>query len=376
MPATPKAPVNPLVLSWARDAAGYTVEDVARRLRVKEARLQAWEAGDRPPTLGQVRRLASLYRRPVAFFFREHAPADDTPHPPDFRGRGFTEPSPTIKRELRRAADRRRAFLDLGSAPANRLQDITPFPDDVPQTADAVRRTLGVELEDQLRTADGNAALRLWIQAAEQAGTLVFHMSRVDPQECRGIALYADALPVVMLNGADPPVARQFTLLHELGHLVERSGSLCLLWGDRGAEQRANRLAAEILMPGAAFRDEVGGEPPIEAIPRLARTFRVSEEAAAVRLRDLELISAAQLRVVRQRTAERVRERRETDREREGGPPHHRTHLRNLGTQYVSAVLDAYHEDRISVVDAAHFLEAKVATIDRMEEELVRGSRR
>lgn len=55
------------------------------------------------------------------------------------------------------------------------------------------------------------------------------------------------------------------------------------------------------------------------------------------------------------------RERRECAkanvREKHGGPPHHRIQLRNLEWNYVSAVLNARNDDRITPADASYYME-------------------
>lgn len=115
-----------------------------------------------------------------------------------------------------------------------------------------------------------------------------------------------------------------------------------------------------------------GGVRPIRWTRDLASAFNVSREAAAVRLRVLGRISQYELDSVRAATAERLAERRQRRRETPGGPPHYRTQLRNLGDQFVTTVIDAREEQRITEVEAAHFLESKLTTIDGMENELIK----
>lgn len=372
MARTPTAPVNPSVLIWGREVAGFDVAEVARRLKTKPERVVEWETGEAAPSLAQLRGLAGLYRRPPALFFLATPPPDDLRQPPDFRG-GDRQGrlSPALRLELRRATDRRAAFLELHGPLANRLSALDFDPAQVERSAEHLRLALDVPLARQLAAADSNAALRLWVEAAEAAGVLIFQMSRVPQSECRGFSIHETVLPVVVLNGADPPQARIFTLIHEVGHILQKTGSLCLLWADEAVERRCNALAAEVLMPRSEFLGELGREDPYAAIPRLATRFRVSREAAAVRLRVLGRITSDQLAEVRAATADRIDAEREAQRGVEGGPPHHRTHLRNLGANYVNAVLDAWHDGDITVVDAAYYLESKVSTIERMEAELL-----
>jgi transcriptional regulator with XRE-family HTH domain len=77
--------VNPAVLKWAREIAGYELDDLARSASTKPERMQLWEAGEAQPTLSQLRNIAWALRRPPAFFFRVEPPDSDLPRPPDFR---------------------------------------------------------------------------------------------------------------------------------------------------------------------------------------------------------------------------------------------------------------------------------------------------
>ena len=42
-----KANINPDVLVWARQTAGYSIEEAARKIGTSSAILEAWESGDK-----------------------------------------------------------------------------------------------------------------------------------------------------------------------------------------------------------------------------------------------------------------------------------------------------------------------------------------
>ena len=65
MPPSNPIPINPQLLSWARQESGFELFRVAKRLHVKQERLEAWEAGERQPTLRQVEQLAHFFHRPL-----------------------------------------------------------------------------------------------------------------------------------------------------------------------------------------------------------------------------------------------------------------------------------------------------------------------
>lgn len=361
MSRTPEVAITPAVLAWARVDAALSAADVGKAAGVTAERVHAWEAGRERPTLAQLRAVARRTRRPVAFFLTSEPPRDHTGTPPDLRASKHAV-SRALMREIRSAQERRATYLHLnGTTGAWSL-----WRDDPPTGSAQVRDRLGVSLEDVAAASDANAALQIWVGAVEAQGVLVFQMSGVPVAECRGFALYDDNLPVVVLNGADAPQARCFTLLHELAHLLEHTGALCLLDEDRGVEQRCNRFAARVLMPDPAVR-QAAAECDTDAarVEWLARSCRVSPVAAAIRLRDARLVSGATVATVigqAENAARRAAEQRSS-----GGPPRHVLQRRNLGQPYLDTVLDALHSDRITVADATYYLETSVRVLDRLE---------
>jgi ribosome-binding protein aMBF1 (putative translation factor) len=57
------AHVTPEALRWARESAGYQVDDAAKRIRVAAHKLESAERGDLTLTLGQAERAADVYAR-------------------------------------------------------------------------------------------------------------------------------------------------------------------------------------------------------------------------------------------------------------------------------------------------------------------------
>ena len=64
-------PVTPSVITWARERAGFSVEEASEDF----AKIAAWEAGVAFPTYPQLERLADTFKLPIAVFF--------FPEPPD-----------------------------------------------------------------------------------------------------------------------------------------------------------------------------------------------------------------------------------------------------------------------------------------------------
>ena len=75
-----RVPVNPNLLAWARERAGYSVSALALRF----PKLAAWENGEVQPTIKQLEAFAKATRTPVGFLFLAEPPAEQFPIP-DFR---------------------------------------------------------------------------------------------------------------------------------------------------------------------------------------------------------------------------------------------------------------------------------------------------
>lgn len=376
MVRTPVVPINGNALSWARRHVGLDIHSVADRLQIRPERVDLWERNLEPPSLARLRQVADLYGQTVAFFMRPTLPAaDDSARPPDFRGQGARSPSLALMREMDRALQRRNVFLDVG-APFDFALDDFAF-DDAEEAGERLRERLAVP--DNFGSTDSAKALKQWITLVENLGVLVFQMSRVEPGECQGLSLFYSPMPIVILNGADEANVRSFTLFHELGHLLHRSGALCELESDNEVERECNAFAASFLLPKEPFLRMMGqSKEPLSLLGAAAQHFGVSWSAVAVRLRTLRLITQdqldSQLHIAGRVAAENLERRREKARASKGGPPHHVLKLRNLGPRYVESVLDAFHENRISATDASYFLESKQGVIAKMERELVKGA--
>lgn len=113
MPTTPRMDANPAILEWARNEAGYSLDEAAKRIDVTAERLAAWELGDDRPTLAQLRKASDTYARTVASFLLAAPPPSDLPAVRDFRSLSTSRISPQLRREMRRAVRRRQVLLDL-----------------------------------------------------------------------------------------------------------------------------------------------------------------------------------------------------------------------------------------------------------------------
>ena len=283
--------LNPKVLIWARERAGLTVEDAAARMKRTPAMLTAWEEGKKAPTFKQLETLAeTVYHRPIALFFFPAPPEEPEP------GRVFrTLPSQEVDKLLsdtlyamREGMAFRESLIELtgGSNPAQRLitRDIRAVPgEDVEALAKRVRDYLGIDLAQQFRWEDKDAALKAWRQAVEDAGVFVFKRS-FKQKGIAGLCLNDPVFPLILVNNSTAHSRQQFTIFHELGHLLfavsgitkDDAGFIRRMTGaSRDIEVACNKFAAEFLVPAASFPwngrggvGKCGGVNPMRTIHR------------------------------------------------------------------------------------------------------------
>jgi len=300
-----RVPVQPELIRWARERAGYGVGALAGRFR----KLEEWERGEVQPTLKQLEAFAKATHTPVGFLFLQEPPNERVPIP-DFRtvaNAHLGHPSPDLLDTIYLCQQRQDWYRDFARSmhePALDFVGSAHLDDDVVDTAATLRHALGLDPDERRRLGTWTDALRRFVERADAAGVLVMvsgvvgsnNRRTLDPQEFRGFALADRLAPLVFVNGADTKAAQMFTLAHELAHvwLGESAVSDANLRAtpDRAVERWCNQVAAELLVPLAAVREELdsGASLPDE-LNRLARRFKVSTLVILRRMYDAGRLS-------------------------------------------------------------------------------------
>lgn len=381
MAKTP-ALINPDVLRWARDNAGLSVDDAAKKASVKPEKLAAWETGEGRPSIPQLRKLARVYRRPIALFYLSKPPRTFKPMHDYRRLPGVVAGHETyaLRMEMRYARERREIALEL-------LRDLTIEPPsftfvaslnhDPEKTAADLRAFLDIHLEDQFSWKTQYDSLNHWRATLERRGVLAFQTSRVDLDEMRGFSIAERTLPVVVVNGGDSPNARVFSMLHELTHVALRSGGICDMEErakrppeDDRIEVFCNHVAGAVLVPRDALLAErnLGSSLttawPDDVLKQLAGRYGVSREVVLRRLLILGRTTEGFYRRKRAEYAEEWRRRRE---EHEGFAPPDVVALGRVGRLFAQLVLESYHQERITSSNVADYLDVKLRHLAGIE---------
>jgi len=375
-----KLPINPSVLTWARESANLLIEDVALQMKKSPEAIEAWEKGDSSPTYVQLETLAyTVYKRPVAIFFFPQPPEEVTPKK-SFRTLPESEVEelgPRFLRVFRRGQAMQINLEELtdGENPAASkiFRDIRFQPrGDVVAMAGSVRKYLDVAIATQVRWPTTEVALERWRSAVEDKGIFVFKDALRD-DDISGFCIYDPEFPVIYINNSMPKTRQIFTLFHELTHLLFKTGGVDKqndafvrrIRGDnRRIEVLCNRFAGEFLLPRKEFNKVISGvRVNEEGIEKLARRYKVSREVILRKCLDRGLVDQA---YYEEKSARWTKEAREKAGERTGGN-YYSNVATYLGDGYLDLVFKSYYRKRFAVDQLAEYLGVKTASIPGLE---------
>jgi len=313
VPRAQSVSITGSVLRWAREASGFSEDELARKLGVSSEQVRAWEENRESPNRTEFAALVRLLRRPSSVFF--------LPEPPkvaavqaQFRRRAGTYAERTNREEahwirvaarLQEVASWAISELQLESA---HLPKVSASADpDV--TGSKERLRFDVPIGDQISWATPEAAFRQWRLAVESKGIIVL-LLRLGKESCRGFSLSDVHAPLIAINSAYNAAARIFTLFHEYGHLLTGTSSICPAWIDEVAEDVERwheRFSAAFLLPAEDFLEAANKArqrrelADLELVRYLAGRFNVSLRAVAVRLIELGAADRALYELVAER---------------------------------------------------------------------------
>lgn len=342
---------------------------------VEERRLSDWEEGREAPSIAKLENLAETYHRSLATFLLPSPPREPSSLP-DFRVLGERErASPFSEKTLlaiRRARRVQRVASDLTEEHnLSRLGGMQRLagrlaPD---AAAEKVAIDLGAYETEPPRFATPYQAMAHWRAWLEALGIIVLHFP-MPVEDVRGFTLPDGTPPIIVVNQSDSPRARNFTMLHELGHLVRKTEGVCDLGGE-GLDGRVppieswcNAFAGSFLVPRPSLLNELGsytkGEvPPDEELKRLSSRYQVSETTILRRLLSTGVILQDQYREhARLRQGFREGGRRQDRAAAKRNMPVER--VAEYGAPFISVVLKGTSEGRLALSDAADILDVRV----------------
>lgn len=290
--------INLSVLKQCRIQIGLDDIDKAKEV-TRVPTLDKMEDGEKQPSLIQQEKLSDAYAVPSWVFFKQQLPAEYDITGliyPEFRSlSGKSEQLDYNLNKVITIFNRyRRNLLEINDGASPIKFDPPQYNADVVSLAKSVKDWLGYSSGRFQENKSPTAKLEYWKKLLEARGVLIFttstyrHWSKIDAKLMRGMAIYHDVLPVIVLNGSDAIKANLFTLMHELGHILRKDTALNK--NDQSKETFCNKFAAEMLMPDKdvlhLLKDIQGNSDRIQkSINVISKVCGVSQWAAAVKLK-------------------------------------------------------------------------------------------
>ncbi|MCC5878824.1 MAG: ImmA/IrrE family metallo-endopeptidase [Idiomarina sp.] len=365
-----EALVNPSILAWARERAGFAVSDIAEKLKIKQDQVLAWEAGEKKPTFKQAQRFADRTFIPFGYLFLSTPPHEELPIP-DLRTVGdhpIGQFSLALKDTIRATIERRDWYqdyrLEQGLPPLTWVGDMTL--DNFEGALAKVRELLSDRGEP--RPPQFHQYYLQLIERMEALGILVMRNSVVgnnthrplDAQEFRGFAIADVSAPVIFVNAADVSQAQIFTLLHEFVHLLLGESGVSDLnhKNDNAVETFCNKVAAEFLVPGVEFSQLWQSEVDNWKVnlPELAAHFHVSHWVIARRALEHQLITEAEYWAHYGKILAAFKREKDNQRQKDGGPPFTRLINTRYSKNLAAAVASEALSGRMLLRDAQHLI--------------------
>lgn len=396
--------INPAILTWARETAGLSPREAARKLGLTNSarlsdieKLDALENGVTAPTRTQLLKIANTYRRPLATFYLDHPPTLGE-RGEDFRTIAAYAPAQesaaldALLRDVRARQEMVRSLLedDEDTLPLSFVGS-SSIADGASVVALRIAKALGyaglgkAELRRHAKPDDYFRDLRTRAENAKifvlLIGDLGSHHSAISEAVFRGFAIADPIAPFVVLNDQDAKIARPFTLIHELAHIwlgktgvsgkPEDGEPLTLA---ARTERFCNNVAAEFLLPSSEFQEKPAGLDPTSAasarsfIERLAQSWSVSEPMVAFKLHRLGWIAHGVYHDLSAEYAARWaalrRREREENRAAESGPSYYVVKRAKLGDALIDVVRRTVRENSLSHTKAAKVLGVKPSSVE------------
>lgn len=375
-------PINSKILKWARESAGYTIEQVAEKLKKPLTVVEDWEKGEYTPTYAQLETLAyNIYKRPLIVFFFENEPQEESLKK-EFRTLPESEIeffSPEFIKCIRTARDKQFILKELfpqGNPASKFLLRNLIVDKSYPETsAKNLRDFLGISKETQERFKSPEEAYKFYRNILAEYGVFIFQYP-IDKMEARGFCLYDAEFPVIVVSSKDEIHGRIFTIFHELCHLIWKTSGITrpednLSFRNRESktiEVFCNKFAADVLVPkqllleSTSVRQKSGAKWDIKLLQQIAKEFKVSIEVILRRLLDLKLATKEEYEEYRENLP-----RQFVPKKTEGGPTYSVKTVSQLGPNFVNTIFSHMYEGRITQFQASEYLNVKINNLYKIE---------
>lgn len=356
--------INPQVLKWAREEAGFDLSEIAKKIDVSVDEYKIWEVEGENIPFAKLKTISGQYKRQLAVFFLPEVP-EKISKPIDFRNLASQQKklSRNVLMVMRDVTYFRQTALELQGEKYwknhyNWLSEIENFKQDNEALADWLREKLNISVDEQLSWKYDSQAYKSWRQAVEdKLGILIFQFS-MPLDEIQGFC-YTDEFPyAIVVNSKHSYTSRLFTIFHELGHIVRHHSGMCLI-DDVSEKQReefsCNSFAGNFLIPD----NYLVATENLSEIQTYATQFRVSREVYLRQLKQKNKINPTKFFILLNEIKSTYKQPTKSS----GFALPEVKSRASRGETFFNLVLDSLNQNRISYTQASGLLDLRISKV-------------
>ena len=383
--------VNPKNLIWARETAGLSLEEAAKKILNDTKKLTAveklelLESGEEEPTRTQLNNMSEKYHQPLLAFYLRQPPRKAD------RGQDFRTLSQPIDpkhsayldillRNLLAAQSLARDLLEEEEArplpfinSANRSMGYK-------KVAQSIAKTLQFDLKQFRKKRTYRAAFDYLRDRIESKGIFLLminnlgsHDTAIPVEVFRGFAIADPIAPFIVINKKDARSAWSFTALHELAHLWLGASGVSDVWGESDIEKFCNQVAAALLLPPYELNkiaplQNAEFEDAVSVISDFAEKRNISRAMVAYNLRLAGKVDWPRWQELQNRFTKDRLEQKQAEKEirqsKSGGPNSNVIHRSSLGKPLISLARRSMDAGTLTPSKAAIILGVKLRRVE------------
>lgn len=377
--------VNGDMLKWAREFYNMSLEQAAISIGVDAEKYQNWENGKDFPTYAKLKKVSTVFHKPSALFF-----FPEPPNLPTIKGDLRTLPNEVVNglsknviMQFEKAKAYQLSLKDLYGDKKSIFSNRSNFPKETNQLCEFFRQKLAFPLEAQKKRKSDKVVFEIFREKFYELGIYVFKDSFKD-NNVSGLCMNDEHYPIIIINNSMSFARQNFTLFHELYHLISDTSGAEIIRDDfyhflnknqQLSEKECDTFANEFLVPLADFKIELSKQPLDEKrISDLAILYSVSKEAIMYKLWKMNKITSDEYSALKEIFyGDAIRNLPKKENGKNSGGNYYLTKISYLGQRYTGDVFNKYFSGQIDSVRASEMLNSKVDHLPKLENAFFRG---
>jgi len=290
---------NHEILRFARNKFAHSQDDIAEFSGIALSTIRGIEEGVKTPSYLQLEKIANIYSLSLTEFFVSKIP--DFPNvPTDFRNNDGAI-SPNLLKIVQEAQNNSRYLGILSRETNERKSLIKSLPSvnlkalKTPEYAKEIRSALKISLNSiyKINNSKSRSLTNFYLRHQIEAAGVSIQFKKFSLEDATGLTTDYGRIPLILVNISKHKNSYDFTIGHELGHILLNKLGIS---NDRNVknkiERACNIFARELFAPKKLVKETFSAKASVKSnITRLHKATLLSNLAAAYRLVETKKIT-------------------------------------------------------------------------------------